>query len=84
MAESCGYRVVKWFVPKPIHPPVWAQLVGHYYQYPSPVILDWKRHFLRQLFYFHGKIESGLKGKTIFGPDLMFIVKKTTEKAGTS
>jgi 2-polyprenyl-3-methyl-5-hydroxy-6-metoxy-1,4-benzoquinol methylase len=76
MVESCGYKVRSCFIPLPIHPPVWANLVGHYYQDPSPFILDWKRITLRNLFYYTGKIEFALRGKTRFGPDLMFIVEK--------
>lgn len=76
MIESCGYKVKTSFIPLPIHSPIWANLVGHYYQYPSPFVLDWKRITLRNLFYYLGKIEFALRGKTIFGPDLMFIIEK--------
>ncbi|HQI70715.1 MAG TPA: class I SAM-dependent methyltransferase [Bacteroidales bacterium] len=76
MAESCGYKIKKCFIPLPIHSPVWANLVGHYYQYPSPVILDWKRILLRNVFYHLGKNELALRGKTRFGLDLMFIIEK--------
>lgn len=77
MAESCGYKVKKCFIPLPIHSPIWANLVGHYYQYPSPFILDWKRITLRNIFYHLGKIELALRGKTRFGLDLMFIIEKS-------
>ena len=76
MAESCGFRIRKYFIPLPIHPPIWANLVGHYYQYPSPFILDWKRISLRNVFYHIGRIEKVLGGKIRFGPDLMFIIEK--------
>ncbi len=76
MIDNCGFKVIKCFIPLPIHPPVWAHLVGHYYQYPSPFILDWKRILLRNLFYYIGKIEFMLRGKSKFAPDLMFIIKK--------
>lgn len=76
MVEKSGYKVKKSFIALPIHPPVWAKLVGHYYQYPSPFILDWKRITLRNMFYYLGKIEFALRGKSRFGPDLMFIIEK--------
>ena len=76
MVEKFGFELRKKFIPLPIHSPIWANLVGHYYQYPSPVILDWKRILLRNIFYFLGKIELRLRGKSVFGPDLMFIVQK--------
>lgn len=76
MVESCGFKVKTCFIPLPIHSPIWANLVGHYYQYPSPFILDWKRIMLRNLFYRIGKMEYWLTGKSKFGPDLMFIIEK--------
>ncbi len=76
MAESCNFRVKDTFIPLPIHSPVWANLVGHYYQYPSPFVLDWKRILLRNMFYYIGKVEFAITGKTNFGPDLMFVIEK--------
>jgi SAM-dependent methyltransferase len=76
MVESCGFKVQSLFIPLPIHPPIWANLVGHYYQYPSPFILDWKRIIIRKVFYHIGKIEKLLGLKIRFGPDLMFIISK--------
>ena len=60
MVESCGFTIKTYFIPLPIHPPIWANLVGHYYQYPSPFILDWKRITIRHIFYYIGKIEKFL------------------------
>jgi len=76
MADSCGFKVRSYFVPLPIHNPIWANLVGHYYQYPSPFILDWKRILMRNIFYRIGKFEKIFGGKIRFGPDLMFIIEK--------
>lgn len=76
MVEDSGYKVVSQFIPLPIHPPIWANLVGHYYQYPSPFILDWKRITLRNIFYYIGKIGFSFRKKTKFGPDLMFFIQK--------
>ncbi len=76
MIESCGFKLKQSFIPLPIPPPIWANLVGHYYQYPSPAILDWKRIMMRKMFYHIGKIGFVLRGKTKFGPDLMFIIEK--------
>ncbi len=76
MVDSCGYKVKKAFIPLPIHSPIWANLVGHYYQYPSPAILDWKRIILRNLFYYIGRLEFTSFKRTRFGPDLMFIIEK--------
>jgi 2-polyprenyl-3-methyl-5-hydroxy-6-metoxy-1,4-benzoquinol methylase len=76
MVEQCGLQIKKVIIPLPIHPPVWASLVGHYYQYPSPFILDWKRIIIRNMFYYIGKLENSVKSKAHFAPDLMFIIEK--------
>lgn len=76
MLEKNNFRIKKFILPLPVHPPVWANLVGHYYQYPSPFLFDWKRIMLRNLFYYIGKIEKGFGLKVKFAPDLMFIVEK--------
>jgi hypothetical protein len=76
MIEKSGFKIKSFFIPIPIHPPVWAHLVGHYYQYPSPFVLDWKRIVLRNVFYAIGKVERALGLKIRFGPDLMFIITK--------
>lgn len=77
MAKQCGFSIEKFIIPKPIHTPIWASLVGHYYQYPSPFILDWKRIMLRNLFYRMGKLERLFGKKTRFSPDLFFLLKKS-------
>ena len=75
-----GFEIIETFIPLPIHSPVWADHVGHYYQYPSPFILDWKRITLRNLFYWTGRLEKALGLNSRFGPDLMFVLKKHEEK----
>ncbi|MHB8258884.1 MAG: class I SAM-dependent methyltransferase [Bacteroidia bacterium] len=76
MLEQNGFEIKKVFIPLPIHPPIWAKLVGHYYQYPSPTILDWKRVLFRNIFYVIGNVENSLGLKTSFAPDLLFIAVK--------
>ena len=71
-----GFEIIKVIIPIPIHPPVWAPLTGHYFQYPSPAILDWKKRAGRKLFWMIGKLELMFGCKVSFAPDLMFIIKK--------
>ena len=77
MALEEGFKIKKFFIPLPIHSPVWAQQTGHYFQYSSPFVMDWKRILLRNTFYRLGKLETLFGKKTRFGPDLMFIIEKT-------
>lgn len=74
--QNSQFQIIDLFIPLPIHPPIWANLVGHYYQYPSPIILDWKRIFLRNLFWWAGRLENLLGLNISLAPDLMFIVCK--------
>ena len=76
MLDKQGFKIKKTILPLPIHPPLWANLVGHYYQYPSPFILDWKRRITRELFYIIGKMEKTFGMKIEFAPDLMFMIEK--------
>lgn len=76
MVESEKFRIVFSCIPLPIHPPRWHHITGHYYLHPTPFRLDWKRILLRNAFYYTGKIAYALTGRTRFGPDLMFVLKK--------
>ena len=57
MLERAGFDVVRLSIGKPIQTPVWHEFVGHYYQYPSPWMLDWKRRTGRTLFYWLSRLE---------------------------
>ena len=57
MLEAGGFRILEMSIGKPIQVPSWHLYVGHYYQYPSPWILDWKRHLGRSSFYWLSRIE---------------------------
>jgi SAM-dependent methyltransferase len=76
MVSLSGFKTKALFVPLPIHYPVWQYYVGHYYQYPSPFLLDWKRILLRNLFFQIGKLERATGMPLRFAPDLMFILEK--------
>ena len=76
IVDKHGFKVIYKHIPFPIHPPVWAQYVGHYYQYPSPFVLDWQKRLARNLLYLLGKIELFLMGRSTFSPDVMFVLKK--------
>jgi 2-polyprenyl-3-methyl-5-hydroxy-6-metoxy-1,4-benzoquinol methylase len=76
MVSGTGFKIKKVIVPLPIDVPVWAFLVGHYYQYPSPFILDWKRRLLRSGFYQIGRLQNALGMEITFGTDLMFMIVK--------
>lgn len=80
LIEFTDFELLKTHIPLPIHNPVWANYVGHYYQYPSPFFMDWKRILLRNLFYYIGRIEKLFRFDSRFGTDLMFIIQKKVIK----
>jgi len=75
MLEVCGFKIKKIFIGKPIQLPVWHKYVGHYYQYPSPWVLDPKNYILRLLFYWISKIERLLRFGNIgyFAPNIIVV-----------
>ena len=77
--EMCGFKIKKIFIGKPIQVPVWHKYVGHYYQYPSPWILDPKNHILRILFYWVSKVERMLRLGNIgyFAPNIIMVAIKS-------
>lgn len=78
MLGDCGFKVKKAFIGKPIHCPIWHKYVGHYYQYPSPWLLDAKNHIFRVLFYWLSKFEFLLRFGNIgyFAPNIIVIAVK--------
>ena len=76
--EDCGFKIKKTFVGRPIQLPAWHKYVGHYYQYPSPWMLDVENHILRILFYRISKIEFLLRRGNIgyFAPNIVIIAQR--------
>lgn len=51
MLRKGGFEPLRVTMGRPVQVPVWHELVGHYYQYPTPFLLDWKRQAVRSLAY---------------------------------
>ena len=78
MLRESGFKVIKIMIAKPIQIPVWHKYVGHYYQYPSPWCLDYKKQTGRSLLYLLSKIEFYLFGKSIgyLAPNIIAVANK--------
>lgn len=78
MLEKSGFKVIKFFIGKPIQLPVWHNYVGQYYQYPTPWPLDFKKQSLRVIFYILSLIEYRLRLNRIgyLAPNIIVIAKK--------
>jgi len=84
MLNIYGFKIKKVFNSKPIQPPTWHKHVGHYYQYPSPLILDAKVAFIRILFYWISKAEFLLRfGRPgYFAPHITIIAQHENRVTG--
>jgi 2-polyprenyl-3-methyl-5-hydroxy-6-metoxy-1,4-benzoquinol methylase len=62
---------------RPVQVPVWHEYVGQYFQYPSPWLLDWRRHFGRLGFYAAARVERRLRDGKIgyFAPNLVALAR---------
>lgn len=78
MLKEHGFKVVKVGIGSPIQLPVWHKLVGFYYQYPTPWMLDFKKQTLRNFFYFLSIIEFYLLARRVgnFAPNIIVIASK--------
>jgi SAM-dependent methyltransferase len=75
MLERGGFAIKQVTIGKPIQTPVWHNYVGHYFQYPTPWILDWRHQFGRSAFYWASRIERALLRGSIgrFAPNIAAI-----------
>jgi len=78
MLEAGGFEIVEMSIGKPIQVPSWHLHVGHYYQYPSPWTMDWKRHLGRSGFYWLSRVERLARLGSIgaLAPNLVAVARK--------
>ncbi len=76
--QKNGFRVKLIKIGSPIQLPVWHNYVGHYYQYPSPWVLDYKKQTIRIFLYLLSKVEFYLRSKEVgyLAPNIIAIVEK--------
>jgi SAM-dependent methyltransferase len=65
MLDAGGFEPLEMTFAAPVQVPVWHEHVGHYFQYPSPWILDWRRHLARSAFHRLAHFERVLRGGRI-------------------
>lgn len=78
-----GFDLVLMTTAKPIQLPGWHQYVGHYYHYPSPWFLDWKRHVGRSVFYWLALADRLVRRNSIgpFAPNIAALARKRRDGA---
>jgi 2-polyprenyl-3-methyl-5-hydroxy-6-metoxy-1,4-benzoquinol methylase len=79
MLEKAGFNILTMTIGKPVQIPVWHEYVGHYYQYPSPGVLDWRRRLGRSGFYWLSWPERACRLGSIgwFAPNLVVVAART-------
>lgn len=78
MLEQAGFEPFHMTIGKPVQVPVWERYVGHYYLYPSPWFLDWKRHLGRSVCYWLSWVERLARGGSIgyLAPNIVVLARK--------
>lgn len=78
MLGAAGYRVLEIGIDPPVQTPNWHELVGHYYQYPTPWTLDPARKLVRSTFYRLAQIERvlGMGRVGYCAPNLAVIARR--------
>lgn len=76
--ERSGFHVLRIATAKPIQAPIWHEYVGHYCLYPSPWLLDWKRHLGRSAFYWLSRAERLFRRNVVgsFAPNIVALARK--------
>ena len=76
MLETAGFQVQDISIARPVQVPVWHEYVGQYFQYPSPWVLDWRRHLARQASHLVGLAEHRVRGDAGYAaPNLVAIAQ---------
>lgn len=73
MVAAAGFRVLHAGIARPVQTPRWHERVGHYYQYPYPWTLDWKRQTIRTLLYRLAQAEWHVRRTTALAPNLVVV-----------
>ena len=78
MLNKGGYEVQMIGIEPPVQTPNWHERVGHYYQYPTPFYMDWKRKLVRSSCYHLSRVERLLRGSSIgyLAPNIIAVAKK--------
>lgn len=78
MLDQNGFQLINHSIDLPIQLPVWHHYVGHYYQYETPFLLDWKHQSARWIFHVLAVIEFTLRFKqdSIFSANISVIACK--------
>jgi SAM-dependent methyltransferase len=79
MLEQGGFEPIRITTARPVQTPVWHEYVGHYYQYPSPWILDWKRHLGRALCHRLALCERVVRAGSLgyLAPSIVVVARKS-------
>jgi SAM-dependent methyltransferase len=78
MLARHGFKVLSLGSEPPVQTPNWHELVGHYYQYPTPPLVDFQRKCLRRLLYELGRVERVLRVGSLgyLAPNVVAVCEK--------
>ena len=70
MLDRGGFEVQDIKIALPVQVPIWRELVGEYYQYPTPSFIGWEAKLVRNVFYWLARF------KFSFAQNMVIIAKK--------
>ncbi len=78
MLRKGGFEVLQIGIDPPVQIPNWHDYVGRYYQYPTPLMMDWKRKLVRYTSYRLSSVERLLRLGSVgyLAPNLVAVAKK--------
>jgi SAM-dependent methyltransferase len=78
MLARHGFKVRSLGTERPVQTPNWHEFVGHYYQYPTPLLVDFRRKALRRLLYELSRVERVFRagGLGYLAPNLVAVCVK--------
>ncbi len=78
MLHKGGYEVLRIGVDPPVQIPNWHEYVGRYYQYPTPMMMDWRRKLVRTVTYRLSSAERLLRLGSVgyLAPNLVVVARK--------
>jgi SAM-dependent methyltransferase len=78
MLHRGGFELVRLGIDPPVQIPTWHEYVGRYYQYPTPLCMDWRRKLGRYASYRLSGVERWLRLGSVgyLAPNLVAVAKK--------
>ena len=78
MLDKCGFKLLRISLDPPVQTPNWHEYVGQFFQYPTPLFMDWQRKLVRVTAYRLSGLERLLRFGSVgyLAPNLVAVEQK--------